>query len=156
MTVGNCSQQRAGACTQKLPHVWLQAGPEQNHQLYGLSTGMSEGVNCFCHHMNTNILQAISLFLARACVPCLVWKEPVWKCQTVKRLKGKPADVNVDGGNVISSTLFVCAVHFLSRELFVIFSPTLVSLYKFIFWFCCPVHSVTIVCLLETPTKQPT
>lgn len=58
---------------------------------------------------------------------------PVWKCQTVKRLKGKPADVNIDGGNVISSTLFVCAVHFLSRELFVIFSPALVSLYKFIF-----------------------
>lgn len=70
--------------------------------------------------------------------------------KTQRESNGKPVDINVDGGNLISSTLFVCAVHLVSWELFVIVSPNLVSLYKFIVWFCCPVHSLAIVCFLPT------
>lgn len=63
-----------------------------------------------------------------------------------RRLKGKSADINVDGGNLISSTLFVCAVHFLSWEQYEIVSPSPASQGTFIVWFCCPVHSLAIVC----------
>lgn len=103
-------------------------------------------------HTNAAIIQTISLWLA--CHGFLGRATQFGEVKQYRRLKGKSVDINIDGGNLISSTLFVCAVHFLSWEQYEIVSPSPAS--RYIYCLVLLSCAFTGYCLLlETLMQEP-